>query len=275
MTAFATAVEEGLVGGRLWLYSNYNCNLACTYCLTESAPDAARRTLDRNLISKIAAGAVAEGFTSFGVTGGEPFMRPDIVEILLELESYLPVLVLSNATLFSGRVLEDVRRLAGKRIALQISLDSASPEENDEMRAQDNFEKVVTAIPKLVEMGIHVRIATTGGDRTAEEDAALCALHRSFGITDDDHVVRPIVHRGRAATNEMGVVATAHDLPAELTVTADGAFWTPFGPTVRNGRLDTDMLLARTTFPLEVSIAAMLEIAGAKPAGGDSLLNIR
>jgi MoaA/NifB/PqqE/SkfB family radical SAM enzyme len=275
MTAFATAVVEGLVGGRLWLYSNYNCNLACTYCLTESAPDAARRTLDRNLISKIAAGAVAEGFTSFGVTGGEPFMRPDIVEILLELESYLPVLVLSNATLFSGRVLEDVRRLAGKRIALQISLDSASPEENDEMRAQDNFEKVVTAIPKLVEMGIHVRIATTGGDRTAEEDAALCALHRSFGITDDDHVVRPIVHRGRAATNEMGVVATAHDLPAELTVTADGAFWTPFGPTVRNGRLDTDMLLARTTFPLEVSIAAMLEIAGAKPAGGDSLLNIR
>lgn len=275
MTAFATAIEEGLVGGRLWLYSNYNCNLACTYCLTESAPDAARRTLDRNLISKIAAGAVAEGFTSFGVTGGEPFMRPDIVEILLELESYLPVLVLSNATLFSGRVLEDVRRLAGKRIALQISLDSASPEENDEMRAQDNFEKVVTAIPKLVEMGIHVRIATTGGDRTAEEDAALCALHRSFGITDDDHVVRPIVHRGRAATNEMGVVATAHDLPAELTVTADGAFWTPFGPTVRNGRLDTDMLLARTTFPLEVSIAAMLEIAGAKPAGGDSLLNIR
>ncbi len=275
MTAFATAIEDGLVGGRLWLYSNYNCNLACTYCLTESAPDAARRTLDRNLISKIAAGAVAEGFTSFGVTGGEPFMRPDIVEILLELESYLPVLVLSNATLFSGRVLEDVRRLAGKRIALQISLDSASPEENDEMRAQDNFEKVVTAIPKLVEMGIHVRIATTGGDRTAEEDAALCALHRSFGITDDDHVVRPIVHRGRAATNEMGVVATAHDLPAELTVTADGAFWTPFGPTVRNGRLDTDMLLARTTFPLEVSIAAMLEIAGAKPAGGDSLLNIR
>ncbi len=275
MTPFASAIEEGLVGGRLWLYSNYNCNLACTYCLTESAPDAARRMLDRSLISKIAAGAVAEGFTSFGVTGGEPFMRPDIVEILLELESHLPVLVLSNATLFSGRVLDDVRRLAGKRIALQISLDSASPRENDEMRAQDNFEKVVTAIPKLVEMGIHVRIATTGGDRTADEDAALCALHRSFGITDDDHVVRPIVHRGRAASNEMGVVATAHDLPAELTVTADGAFWTPFGPTVRNGRLDTDMLLARTTFPLEVSIAAMLEVAGAKPAGGDSLLNIR
>lgn len=275
MSSIASAIDEGLVGGRLWLYSNYNCNLACTYCLTESAPAAAKRTLDRALISKIAAGAVAEGFTSFGVTGGEPFMRPDMVDVLLELESHLPVLVLSNATLFSGRVLEDVRRLAGKRVAIQISLDSATPQENDEMRGPDNFAKVVEAIPKLVAMGIAVRVATTGGARTAHDDVALCALHRSFGITDDDHVVRPIVNRGRAASNELGVVVTAHDLPAELTVTVDGAFWTPFGPTIRNGALDTDMLLARTTYPLDLSIAAMLQVAGAKPAGGDSLLNIR
>ncbi len=275
MSSIAAAIDEGLVGGRLWLYSNYNCNLACTYCLTESAPAAAKRTLDRALISKVAAGAVAEGFTSFGVTGGEPFMRPDMVDLLLELESHLPVLVLSNATLFSGRVLEDVRRLAGKRVAIQISLDSATAQENDEMRGPDNFAKVVEAIPKLVAMGLAVRIATTGCTRTAHDDAALCALHRSFGITDDDHVVRPIVNRGRAASNELGVVATAHDLPAELTVTVDGAFWTPFGPTIRNGALDTDMLLARTTYPLDLSIAAMLQVAGAKPAGGDSLLNIR
>lgn len=275
MTALATAVEEGIVGGRLWLYSNYNCNLACRYCLTESAPEATRRMLDRDVISKIAAGAVAEGFTSFGVTGGEPFMRPDIVDILLELETHLPVIVLSNATLFQGRVLEDVRRLAGRRIEVQISLDSATPQENDEMRAPGNFAKVVQAVPALVEMGIHVRIATTGGNRTADEDAALCALHRSFGITDDDHIVRPIVHRGRAASNEMGVFATARDLPAELTITDDGAFWTVFGPTVRAGVLDTDMLLTRTILPLEVPIDAMLQVAGAQPAGGDSLLNIR
>jgi sulfatase maturation enzyme AslB (radical SAM superfamily) len=24
--------------GRLWLYANYHCNLACRYCLTDSAP---------------------------------------------------------------------------------------------------------------------------------------------------------------------------------------------------------------------------------------------
>ncbi|MGH8999847.1 MAG: hypothetical protein ACRDY7_10720 [Acidimicrobiia bacterium] len=39
------AIERGLVSGRLWLYSNYHCNLACTYCLTESAPRVPPRLL--------------------------------------------------------------------------------------------------------------------------------------------------------------------------------------------------------------------------------------
>jgi len=42
----AQTMAEGAVGGRLWLYSNYHCNLVCTYCLTESGPKVARRELD-------------------------------------------------------------------------------------------------------------------------------------------------------------------------------------------------------------------------------------
>jgi hypothetical protein len=64
----------------------------------------------------------------------------------------------------------------------------------------------------------------------------------------------------------MGVEAVRGDLPAELTITADGAFWSPFGPTVHGGRLDTDLLITRTTRPLSVPAAAMLRIAGAAGA---------
>ena len=59
---------------------------------------------------------------------------------------------------------------------------------------------------------------------------------------------------------------TQVDEDAELTVTADGAFWSPFGPTVHGGRLDTDLLLTRTTRPLTVPAAAMLRVAGASGA---------
>ena len=73
----------------------------------------------------------------------------------------------------------------------------------------------------------------------------------------------------------MGVVARYLDLPPELTVTADGAFWSPFAPTVTRGVLDTDLLLTRTVRPLQRPVDAMLTVLGARPAGADSTLNIR
>ncbi|MBA3294482.1 MAG: hypothetical protein H0T40_12335, partial [Geodermatophilaceae bacterium] len=102
----------------------------------------------------------------------------------------------------------------------------------------------------------------------------LCALHRDLGVPDEDHVVRPIINRGRAADAGMGVEVTEQDLPAELTITADGAFWSPFGPTVVDGQLDTDLLLTRTTEPLRVPAQTLLGVLEGRPPGTASTLNI-
>jgi len=80
--------------------------------------------------------------------------------------------------------------------------------------------------------------------------ARLCALHRDLGVPDEDHIVRPVIARGRAADVGMGVAVSEHDLPAELTITADGAFWSPFGPTVVGRSAGRRLLLTRTTDPL-------------------------
>jgi hypothetical protein len=94
-------------------------------------------------------------------------------------------------------------------------------------------------------------------------------------VPDADHVIRPIVRRGRAVDHDLGVDARPTDLPAELTITTDGAFWSPFGPTVHGGQLDTDLLITRTTTPLRVPAAALLRLVQASPPGGDTQLNIR
>ena len=273
--ALRGAIDDGRVSDRLWLYSNYHCNLQCAYCLTESAPAVPRRLLDAGDMVESARQARALGFRALGVTGGEPFLLPDLPEVLADLARVLPVLVLSNATLFTERLLARMRPLADLPVALQISLDSAEPEVNDEFRAPHNFEKVVAAIPRLIELGIPVRIATTGDRNTPEQMARLCTLHRSLGVPDEDHVVRPIVRRGRAIDGDMGVVAESKDLFPELTLTADGAFWSPFGPTVHAGRLDTDLLLTRQRLPLDRPARALLAAADANPEGYDATLNIR
>jgi MoaA/NifB/PqqE/SkfB family radical SAM enzyme len=163
-------------------------------------------------------------------------------------------------------------------VKIQISLDHPDPDLNDEMRGPENFAKVVAAVPELLARGIGVRIATTLEDPTAvdpDERARLCALHRSLGVGDEDHVVRPIVRRGRAASNDLGLVAGFDDLEPELTLTADGAFASPFGPTVHGGRVDTDLLVTRTTAPLSVPADTLARIAGPREGGRDSRLGIR
>jgi MoaA/NifB/PqqE/SkfB family radical SAM enzyme len=275
MSPIAEAVENGTLPGRVWLYANYNCNLTCNYCLTESSPQSARRELSRERMVAVATEARDLGFTGIGVTGGEPFLRPDLPEILLQLSDILPVVVLTNATLFNEARRERLRPLAGAPIQMQVSLDRPDPIVNDEMRGPGNFAKVVEAIPKLVDMGIHVRIATTAEYIGEEDRLRLCELHRRLGVSDDDHIMRPVVRRGRAIDFDMGVEAGAPDLPAELTITADGAFWSPFGPTVRQGKLDLDLLITRTTRPLATPAAALLRLVVGRPQGQDSQLNIR
>lgn len=274
----AELISEGRLGDRLWFYTNYHCNLRCSYCLTESAPGVPRRELDAERIRTMAAEGAELGFQSFGITGGEPFLRDDLVAIVAELAALRPTLILSNATIFNTRRLRELQALEGLPVSVQISLDRPDPDKNDQMRGPGNFRKVVEAIPRLIERGIGVRVATTLDDPDVadpQEMERLCELHRSLGVPDCDHVVRPVIRRGRAIGNEIGRDVVFEDFEPELTITADGAFATPFGPTIVGGRLDTDLLVTRTTSPLDVPASALMRAAGAASDGQDARIGIR
>lgn len=277
MTTHAEAIETGELPGRLWFYSNYHCNLTCTYCLTESSPASAKRALEPERVIRLAHEAAELGYTDFGITGGEPFLLPYMVDLLKELSAIRPTLVLSNGTVFGPRRFARVVELADHDVAIQISLDAPEPDLNDEMRGPENFTKVADIVPRLVDAGVRVRIATTVEPDRLDHDQhdRLCALHRSWGVSDDDHLVRPVITRGRAAEEGMGTALEYHEYPAELCVTTDGAYWSSFGPTFRGGRGDTDLLLTRTIEPLATPAAALLRMAGGRPQGADTQLGIR
>ena len=273
---FASAVAEGRCGDRLWLYATYHCNLACVYCLTESRPGIAdRRTLGRQTMVRAATEARELGFTCLGVTGGEIFMLADAAETVVELGEILPTVVLTNGTLLTERVLRRLEPLAGSDVALQLSLDSPEPSHNDALRGPENFARVATAVPALLERGIRVRLATTVEDQTEDELGRLCELHRVWGLSDDDHLVRSVVRRGRAALEGLGIEPGPSDILPELTITADGAFVHPFAPTVRHGVTDLDLLVSRQINPLEAALRRFLRVVADQPVGTDVARNIR
>jgi MoaA/NifB/PqqE/SkfB family radical SAM enzyme len=271
-----TAVAEGRMGDRLWLYATYHCNLACVYCLTESHPRiAARRALSRDVMTEAAREAEELGFGSVGITGGEVFMLADFADTMTEVARVLPVVALTNGTLFTQRLLSRLEPLADLPAALQISLDSDEPTRNDAFRGPENFAKVMDAIPKLLERGLEVRIATTVEYQTKDELERVCALHRNLGIPDEHHIVRPVVRRGRADVEELGIELGPSDVLPELTLTADGAFMHPFAPTVRHGVTDVDLLVSRQIAPVQVPARKFLRIVAEQPLGEDVVRNIR
>ena len=275
-TAFEELLDADLVGDRLWLYANYHCNLACEYCLTGSSPRSARRVLGAERMVRLADEALALGFRRLGVTGGEPMLNLFMPDVALELARRLPLVLLTNGTLFTPRLLRRVAPFAEADIALQISLDSADPIANDTMRGPENFAKVVSAVEKLVDAGIAVRIATTVDEQGPDDLARLRALVADLGVAAEDHLVRPIIARGRAVEHGFGVQAGQPELFPELTITSDGAYWSPFGSTARPGQpLDTEMLLTRQIEPLHRPLAVLVSQLRATPPSADALIGIR
>ena len=62
--------ERPALAWKLWLYTNYDCNLRCSYCLAKSSPNAPRKALGMNNVRRLIAAALDLGFAVFFVARG-------------------------------------------------------------------------------------------------------------------------------------------------------------------------------------------------------------
>ena len=260
---FVRFVAEGRSSGRLWLYSNYHCNLECRYCLTASSPRSLVRGLTKAQMLEAVRQAKDLGFTSVGITGGEPFLQIWMPELLAEIAMYLPVIVLTNGTMLTRlSIREGLVQSKDLPIQIQISVDDPNPDIHDAHRGKGSFRRAIRGIPWLVEQGVSIRISSTRTFSTnAAREAHDEAMRRwmlELGLIDSDHIARTMVQRGEAQRNVMGVEVGWEVLPADLTLTRMGAFYSPFAPTFIGDRLQTDMLLTRTILPLAVPLKQLI-----------------
>ena len=238
--------EAPEIGSRLWLYTNFDCNLACDYCCVRSSPRAEPRTLALEDLRRAADEAPAAGVRELLLTGGEPFLRPDIAEVLLTCAGALPTTVLTNGLLFAGKRRLALAGLPRDRVVFQISLDSPTPELHDRHRGAGTWEKARAGIAVARAEGFRVRLAATVSDARAEEDFQ--AFIEREGIPEEDCVLRRVAARGFA---EEGVALSRSDLVPEVTLTREGVYWHPVGAT------DRDFLVTDRCFPLVEAIASV------------------
>ncbi len=242
----ANADADRPVGSRLWLYTNFDCNLHCDYCCVRSSPKVPRRELGLARVQRIASEAAEIGVSEIFVTGGEPFLLADIGHILAACTATAPTTVLTNGMLLAGRRLQTLRSLPSDRLTLQISLDSPTPERHDRHRGKGTWVRAWHGVERARAEGFRVRLAATvSTDHEAEEFRRFLDAQR---ICEEDRVIRRIALRGFATE---GVALARADLVPEITITAQGVYWHPVGAE------DADLLVTSDIFPLAASFAAV------------------
>ncbi|GAC1350385.1 MAG: radical SAM protein [Ktedonobacteraceae bacterium] len=246
----ASVQTEGLLH-RLWIYTNYDCNLSCSYCVAESFVGAERKGVTLLQVYRLIDEAVALGMTELFLTGGEPFILHDIFEMLRYGLERMHVTVLSNGILLKGKRLLQLETLPHReRLTLQISLDGSNAPTHDFYRGKGSWQRAIDAITHLKAAGFHVRLGTTQTPENSHDLVAMCQLHRSLGIADEDHIIRSLVRRGFSAK---GMAVSLPALEPEVTVNRDGVYWHPVAT-------DPDLLISPAMFPLHEAVERIKEI---------------
>jgi len=142
--------------GDLRLSVTDRCNLRCAYCIPDEAPTFQPREelLTFEELERVTALFVAAGVRKVRLTGGEPLLRRDMVELVRGIAAIPGVddLAMTTNGIFLERVLDDLRAAGLQR--LNISLDTLRPERFRLLTRRGGLEKVVDAIRAARDAGM-------------------------------------------------------------------------------------------------------------------------
>ncbi len=181
---------------KLWIYTNYHCNLACTYCVAEFTPRAPSRAVSLDFVKRLVDESQALGFEQLYFTGGEPFLLDEIYEMLAYASQRLATTVLTNGMLFNDRRLERLAEIYNDQLIIQVSLDGSAPAQHDPYRGAGSWQKTVQGMQTLREQGFRLRLSTTETPANTAHLDEICAFHLGLGIPEEDHFIRSLAKRG-------------------------------------------------------------------------------
>lgn len=134
------------------------CDLRCTYCMPEDQQFLKRDELmTREEIRTLAKLFVEQyGITKIRLTGGEPLMRPDVVDLVRDM-AQLPVkLGLTTNAMRLHLFLDDLISAGLKSV--NISLDTFDAERFRTLSRRDGHDRVLANIEQAIDRGLHVKL---------------------------------------------------------------------------------------------------------------------
>lgn len=186
------------------------CNLSCTHCFVTSGPGVTRHAmLTRAQVASRVTEALEMGVKEIYFTGGEPFLNPEMDDILEDTLALAPCTVLSNGTLFTKRRIERLVALAaGSRFSLElrVSLDGDDEAAHDAIRGAGAYRRALDGLRALSAAGLLPIVTFTqleAGDPLAFRERVFARL-KAEGLARPRVKVLPMFLMGREAERTRG-----------------------------------------------------------------------
>ena len=174
----------------------YRCNARCTMCNRYKAPSKPEEEITIETIKKLP----KMYFTN--ITGGEPFIREDLPDIVRELYKKSDRIVISTNGFFTDRIIKLCEEFPN--IGIRISIEGLEKTNNEIRGLEDGFNKGYSTLKKLVEMKHpDVGFGMTVQDSNAKDlvslydlsnelnmEFATASLHNSFYFVESKNIIK-------------------------------------------------------------------------------------
>ena len=174
----------------------YRCNARCTMCNRYKAPSKPDEEISIETIKKLP----KMYFTN--ITGGEPFIREDLPDIVRELYKKSDRIVISTNGFFTDRIIKLCEEFPN--VGIRISIEGLEETNNKIRGLDDGFNKGYSTLKKLVEMKHpDVGFGMTVQDANAKDLVALyekanelgmefatASLHNSFYFVEAKNIIK-------------------------------------------------------------------------------------
>lgn len=179
----------------------YRCNARCNMCNRYKVPSRPEEEISIETIRKLP----KMSFTN--ITGGEPFIRMDLPDIVRELNKLSDRIVISTNGFFTDRIVSLAKEFP--QIGIRISIEGLEQTNNEIRGLPDGFQRGYQTLKTLREMGMKdVGFGMTVQDKNAADlvplydisdemglEFATASLHNSFYFVESHNIIhdRPMV----------------------------------------------------------------------------------
>jgi len=148
------------------------CNLRCTYCMPEQMQFLQRQELLTNdEILTLLRPLAAAGIDKLRITGGEPFLRKDLLPLLTSLKTFIPEISITTNGVLTQPYIPQLKAIGIRKI--NLSLDTLQRDRFQQITKRDQFPAVMQTLNSLLEhdMQVKLNVVIMGGVNTDELQA--------------------------------------------------------------------------------------------------------